>query len=65
MEHKGRPRNHGVGPLILPLLTLKNIRRMNDAQKQNNGNGRNLTIAFRRTKDNTIVFTLGKPEAVS
>jgi len=39
MEHKGRPRNHGVGRLILPLLTLKNIRRMNDAQKQNNGNG--------------------------
>ena len=26
---------------------------------------RNLTIAFRRTKDNTIVFTLGEPEAVS
>ncbi len=24
---------------------------------------RNLTIAFRRTKDNTIVFTLGEPEA--
>jgi hypothetical protein len=40
MERKGRPRNHGVGPLIVPLLTLKNIRRMNDAQKQNNGNRR-------------------------
>ena len=26
---------------------------------------RNLTIAFRRTKDNTIVFTLGEPEAAS
>jgi hypothetical protein len=25
---------------------------------------RNLTIAFRRAKDNTIVFTLGEPEAV-
>jgi hypothetical protein len=34
IEHKGRPRNHGVGPLILPLLTLKNIRRMNDLPEQ-------------------------------